>query len=258
MKKYLALFLLALLCACTRQPREPRLVEITFNVADHNSGRLLDLADTKACPEPGFVADALAASTPTEAPTITLTSKTNSARVYEVVGGQTATVAIDSYYAIGECGGSYFETIYTGKSYDTAKYEIMADDVTIIEQMDAVTLPAEYSVFSLVYDRQEVKEIQLLNGGGKAYFPPDKVGGDDKIGVIFLDGQWTGSNPLKIKVIPNDTVNFTEKTYSLSYNGTSGTIKVRKGCWYYFGPEAVAVTEGVLNVILPEWENGNE
>lgn len=260
MKKFLlSLSLLALLFACTSQPQgEPKLVEITFNVADHNSGRLLDLADTKACPEPGFVADALAASAPTSAPVITLTSKTNPARVYEVVGGQTATVAIDRYYAIGECGGSRNEQVYYGRAYDVSRYEIIAEDITIIEGMDAVTLPAEYSVFALIYGKSEVSEIQFLNGTGKAYTALDRIGGDSDIGVIFLDGQWTGAQPLKIKVIPSDAVNYTEKSYSLSYTGGNNTIQVSKGRWYYFGPEEVAVTEGLLNVIVPEWINGND
>ena len=260
MKKILVFSLALALFACARQPSmtEEKLVDITFKIADGNSGRLLDIQDTKACPEPGFVADALSASLPAGAPEITLSSKTNSAREYTVTAGQTATVAVDRYYAIGEAGGDTFQDIYIGKAFGVACYEIAADEVEITEEISEVTLDAEYTVFAVVYSKSEVKKIQILDSGGHGYDDAQYVGGNDTIGIVFFSGSWSGSQPLKIKVIPLDTVNYTEKLYTLSMSGANNTIKVRNGYWYYFGPEEVTVTEGLLNVILPEWQNGNE
>lgn len=224
-----------------------RTVPVRFSVSGVESGAM-----TKTLAEDVLVA--LSASAPTIAPYITLTSTTNPARVYEVRTGQTYTIAVDTYSVSGTGGGSDYAGVYlNGKVYPQSRY-VVSDTVTITEGEDSYSLSASYNCFALVFDKTSVSELQVLDGGGKSYLTPSFLGGDENYGVLFFVGNWTPGQPLRVKAVPVDSVNYEERIYTVAYGG--GNVNVENGYWYLLSPSAIDVTSGGFGVTLPAWGQG--
>lgn len=241
----LPLAMLAVL-ACT--PALERTAIVTFSTRGVASGDL----PTKGVSD--AVLGAVSASAPSLAPYITLTSKSNPARTYEVRTGAPYTVAVDSYSVTGVGGGSASLAIYQGKVYPEFRYSV-SDDITVGDEGGEFELAASYSCFAVVFDKSAVASVSFLDSGGRGWSEPSFVGGDADYGVYFLSGSWGSANPLRAVFTPKDDVNFESTTISLGYSGCE--VNVSNGRWYLFSPAAVSVTSGEFGVSLPEWVAGN-
>ena len=203
------------------------------------------------------VASLIAATANPYTMTVTLVSKKNPLRTYEVTIGQSATVAVDEYTVSGEVGGGNRLFNASGGARVTAypSYHV-SQDLTVTEDVDAYTLDAVYDCFALVIDYSLCASYSMTeNTGNMAEVEGLTRVGDKGIAYCTV-GSWS-SQPASLLVTPADPVRYDSKSFRL-YSVPTGTVYVECGRWYCFSPGSLTPATGTFGVSTPDWTMGGQ
>ena len=241
-----ALKFLLLATAFVACSREPQLVSVTFDVATVQSGEMTKVATTA-------VSDALAATAPTGPFTLNAVSTTNSLRTYKITTGETNTMAVDTYTDTGSGSGSEIANVTSGKLYSSPKWSVNKQ-VAITSDGGAVSVSASYPCVAFIIDKAVTSKLIFNNGADDV--ENYTYGGTSEVGVVYADGTWGYSNPLRVRVKPVDTVNQEETLFKCAHGDYDGMLNVRNGYWYNLVPGAVETASGAFGLTFSGWEAG--
>jgi len=223
---------------------------VTFSVVGVESGAMTKVSSDD-------VADLIsAAASGYGISTLTLVSKANAARTYEVTPGVEAVVGVGAYTVTGSvAGGAPVASLVGNAKVRKAPGARVDAEVTVTKDGGSFSLVAEHTCFALVLDRTKVASYSLtMMQGGLDELSDNCYFGDGDLAVTFITPSASlASTPITLRVTPADDVNFEEKTFSL---GTNPTIAL--GRWYSFSPAALQVAEGGFSVSYPSWGEGFE
>ena len=131
--------------------------------------------------------------------------------------------------------------------------------VTIQYGTTDYALPVEVRAAGIVYDKSEVSQIQYMGQSG-AYIPFDESDFvmSDHYGLIFIDGTFSGTEKVHLKVVPKTGAN-KETIFYFAYENNNEPAnvygKLESGKYFVLHPDAVTEIGGVsFSLNIPAWE----
>lgn len=245
MKRLMTILLTLLVMGCGK---EAQMQTISIGFSGITSGQM-----TKEVAQSG-VSELISSTFPTSGLTFTLTSTTQSTRVYSVGLGEEVTVPIDEYKVTAsfkpqEKG----KTFKNGSIYAQPKFSVN-ETITVTNLQSEYEVAAIYGCWALVIDPSETKKYQHM---GYSYSMEDFTyfvySGD--LGIAFISGTWT-TDPYKILAVAKEPVGHEDKEYRIVTDKNYDGVFVENGKWYCFGAAEVEDASGALSLRFPEWEQG--
>lgn len=197
--------------------------------------------------------DAVNALAPTGAATLRLQGVDVATRVYDVAAGESVRVPLGVYRVSGayvptEVGRACYSSLYYEPSY------VVSGDIVVQSGVGEYSVGAEYDCFAVVVDYSDVASVQHSNNGSDfTVFTTLKREGD--YGVVFMQSQ-SASLAWHLRVYPQDEAGREMRQYVLARSGGSGRVAVEDGKWYLLTTREVDKEDGIIDVILPSWQQG--
>lgn len=133
-------------------------------------------------------------------------------------------------------------------------------EITIAPGTTEYTIPVTFKSFAIVADATEISKAQYYTVSGSYSDIDFFVTSGDNL-IIFINGEFTSDGVARIRLIPADSYR-KETTFFLSNQvesvGKNPTIHVDYGKYYVLHPDAVTEVGSLFNLVIPEWECGNE
>jgi hypothetical protein len=187
---------------------------------------------------------------------VTLTSKRNPLRTYEVRVGGEVTVAVDDYTVFGEQGGGdrIFSAHGGGRMYVYPTFYV-SQDISVKEGGGVFRLDVIYNCFALVIDYSVCSSYAMKSQGGSVEDISGMYG--DGIGIAYCQpGAWAVT-PVPLVVSPANTATHEAKSFDIYTAGSNGVV-VECGKWYSFSPGALVPTSGTFGLSTPAWVMGGQ
>ena len=124
-------------------------------------------------------------------------------------------------------------------------------------------LPVEVRSVGIVYDKSEVSQIQYQGQSG-GYIPFDDADFvmSDHYGLIFINGSFSGTEKVHLKVVPKTgAMKETIFYFAVENNNEPANVygKLEGGKYFVLHPDAVTEIGGVsFSLNIPTWECANE
>ena len=124
-------------------------------------------------------------------------------------------------------------------------------------------LPVEVMAVGIVYDKSEVSQVQYQGRSG-SYIPfnSSDFAMSDNYGLIFINGSFSGTEKVHLKVIPKSGANKETIFYfAVENNNEPANVygKLEGGKYFILHPDAVTEIGGVsFSLCIPAWECANE
>ena len=240
MKRTTTLLLAALLltaCADT----QPEAVAVRFDIGGVQSGPL-----TKATSVGAAIAETATYGTPT----VTLTSKTNPARVLTIPTGQEASVPVDTYTATIDYAPAAVGTCTLGSVYATPTYAV-SEDVRVIPDKDRYTLTARFTCFAIAIDHTDAAGYGIKDGDT---YPVLEYAGTTGYEVRYIKPEGSGTTTLR--AYASDPTSRDDRDYTLGWGGTSAEVTLAVANWYLFPTQAVEQAWGTFGLSFGSFHEG--
>lgn len=252
MKK--ALFLLAaIVCGCT-QSQLPQEQKVTFHRDLVESGSM-----TRATAQEHNEIKTLIASTYKSFP---LELYIDDNTVINIEFGGTYTIPIGTWYVTGS---TTIQTLgQVTSSYTLAESPTLLVDTEVDIQWGVTdySLPTEVKAAGILYNLEEVSEIQFKEFGTDTYKKVNTTVFSDHYGLFFINGYFNNTTAAYLKVIPTDgPKEETTFRFSTEYANEESVISVNlaSGKYYILHPNAVTEIDGIsFHLDTPDWECGLE
>ena len=248
MKKSLILLLLAM--ACTSSPQEatvkfvPELVETgsMTRATDHNE--ILQLIE----------------STYTMFPVKLYTNEADN-QFIQMEFGRSYTVPVGTFRVTGYNSNLIQMTFQPSSKYRLGKSPWFYTDsyVTIQYGTTEYGLPVEIRSAGVVYDRSEVSKLQVMGQSGSYIdMSDDDFVLSDHYGLCFINGSFSGTEKVHIKVIPKTGANKETVFYFAAENNNEPAniyAPLEGGKYFVLHPDAVTELSGItFSLDVPTWE----
>jgi len=250
MKRLLLAVAVLLTAACNRAPVWQ---EVRFHSSLIESGSMTRSADH------GEILD-LIESTYTSFPVKLYTDEENN-QFTQMEFGRSYTVPVGTWHVTGQ-NNSLIDMVCA----PTSKYRMTKSPwfyassyVTIQYGTTDYAIPVEVRAVGIVYDRSEVSQIQYQGqSGGYIPFVDDDFVFSQHYGLIFINGSFTGTDKVHLKVIPKTGAQ-KETVFYFAYENNNEPAnvygKLEGGKYFVLHPSAVTEIGGVtFSLSVPAWE----
>ena len=179
--------------------------------------------------------------------------------------GRSYTVPIGTFLVTGYnsslinmlCQPSDNYTITKSPWFYTSSY------VTIQYGTTDYALPVEVMAVGIVYDKSEVSQVQYQGRSGSyIQFSSSDFVMSDHYGLLFINGTFSGTEKVHLKVVPKTGANKETIFYFAAENNNEPANvygKLEGGKYFVLHPDAVTEIGGVsFSLNIPAWECANE
>ena len=240
MKRTTTLLLAALLLTACAET-QPEAVAVRFDIGGVQSGPL-----TKATSVGAAIAETATYGTPT----VTLTSKTNPARVLTIPTGQDAQVPADTYTATVDYTPTALGTCALGSIYASPTYAV-SEDVRVIPDKDRYTLTAQFTCFAIAINHADTAGYGIKDGDT---YPVLEFPGTTGYEVRYIKPQGSGTTTLR--AYASDPTSRDDRDYTLGWGGTTAEVTLEAAKWYLFPTQAVEQAWGRFGLSFGSFHEG--
>lgn len=175
--------------------------------------------------------------------------------------GRSYTVPIGTWRVKGQTSNTVTGTPTDCYSLSCSPHFYVDERITIQYGVTEYPIPVQVRSVGIVYDLSEVKEVQYTGRSG-SYIKADPVVKSEHYGLFFINGYFTGTDKVYIKLIPK-TGGSKETTFYFSYEDVSEPAytygKLEGGKYFVLHPDPVTELSGVSFYLdIPEWSCANE
>lgn len=220
---------------------EPEAVNVRFDIGGVQSGPL-----TKAASVSAAITETLNYGTPT----VTLTSKTNPARVLTIPTGQDVSVPADTYTATIDYRPASLGACALGNVYASPTYAV-EEDVRVIPDKDRYTLTAHFTCFAIAIDHTDAAGYGIKDGDT---FPVLEYAGTTGYEVRYIKPE--GSGVTTLRAYASDPTSRDDRDYTLGWGGTSAEVTLEAAKWYLFPTQAVEQAWGTFGLSFGSFREG--
>ena len=221
---------------------EPEAVNVRFDIGGVQSGPL-----TKAASVSAAITETLNYGTPT----VTLTSKTNPARVLTIPTGQDVSVPADTYTATLDYRPASLGACALGNVYASPTYAV-EEDVRVIPDKDRYTLTAHFTCFAIAIDHGDVAAYSLGGGSTWAGFNHYEAATGYEVRYIAPEG----SGVTTLRAFASDPATHDDRDYGIGWGGSTAEVTLETAKWYLFPSQGVDLAWGVFGLSFGSFHEG--
>lgn len=175
--------------------------------------------------------------------------------------GETVTMKIRTYGVRWKNNPSSIANVINDQTYFSKTPLLNIDtEVTIVPGTTEYSIPVTFKSFAIVADATEVSKVQYYTLGGSYEDIDFFVTVSDAL-LIFINGEFTSTGVVRIRLIPADSSKKTTILYlsnQVETVGQNATTHIDYGKYYVVHPDAVTEVGSLFSLNIPEWECGNE